>query len=262
MTTRLLYLFDGRFFARELISKELKIKFVGSKLGAAWLVLEPLLLVLSLSAVFSLGGRFGILGTTDAPFPLFFYTGVLPWTFFASSLSSGPNVFLGEAAFLSKAAFPREILVIKYLGVSITEFGCSGIAFFILLAWYGFWPNAAWVYLPLFFVICVVLVSGIAFLVGSMHMAIRDTATLSRALLAMLFWFTPVVMSFNPDGPLRILYFLNPMVGVIEGCRQIILYGNAPTWIHMVPAVVISTGIFLLGYVVFRKVEKRFVDVL
>ncbi len=251
-----------RFFARELVLKELKLKFVGSYLGAVWLVLEPLLLVMSLSAIFTLMDRAGYLPKSSVPFPLFFYAGVLPWTFFAGSLANGPFTFLSSAAFLSKASFPREILVLKYLGVALTELACSSLAFLVLMFWYGTKVTTAWLYLPLFLAIMVTLAAGIVFGLGSLNVAIRDTATVSRAFVAILFWFTPVVIRFDPDSAMRILFFVNPMTGIIEGLRTILLFGEAPHWIHILPSAGISIVIFGVGYAVFRKSERGFVDAL
>ncbi len=262
MASRTAALIHARYFARELILKDLKLRFVGSKLGAAWLILEPLVLVMSLSAVFTLVGRLGFIGASEVPFPLFFYAGVLPWSFFASALGAGPNVFLADAAFLSKATFPREVMVLKFLGVALTELACSAIAFLLLMAWYGYWPNVAWLFLPVLILIALVLCAGVVFALGSLNVVIRDTATISRACLAVLFWFSPVVMTFDTNGPLRVMYYLNPMAGLIDGGRAILLHGRMPDWVHVWPSALISTMIFSIGYWIFRKTEPGFVDVL
>lgn len=262
MVSRIAAVYQSRFFVKELTVKALKLKFVGSRLGAAWLILEPLLLVLSLSAVFTLIGRSGIIAVGDVPFALFFYAGVLPWNLFAAAFGGGSYIFLTDAPFMSKAAFPREVLVFKFVGVAVTELACSCLAFIALLVYYGVWPGKSWIYLPLLIGIEIILVTGIAFAAGTLNVIIRDTSTVMKTLLAMLFWFTPVVISFDSMPAMRFLYYINPMAGVIDGCRRVILYNQAPDLVHIVPSAIVSVAILIAGYWIFLRTEKSFVDVI
>lgn len=248
-----------RSLARSLILSDLRMRHAGTYLGVIWLILEPMMLVLTLTAVFTLIERQPFAGASEA-FPLFFYAGVLPWGFFRNALAAGVSAFVEDANLYCKVPFPKEIVVIRRLGVYLVELGLASVACIFLLFYYQIAPTIHWIWIPVLLGIQIILCAGVMFGLGSLNVVIRDTATLCRALAAIGFWVTPVIFHFPTEGPTRFLYFVNPMVGIIQGFRRVILEGSSPLPIDILSSLSLSLIVFAVGYLIFLRYEPRFAD--
>jgi ABC-type polysaccharide/polyol phosphate export permease len=258
-TSRMLRLYQFRHFLWSLIGKEFKIRYAQSFLGFTWMIAEPLMMVLTLSTVFMLIGRHGPEGV---PFPIFFYTAVLPWNLFRSSVTDGCKSFIKDQGLLSKISYPREISVIKDLAIFFVEFMVASLAFLVVMLIYR-WPlNAHWLFLPLLLLLQLAMSLGLMFLTASLTVYIRDIGILLKTVGSLWFWFTPIAFDFAYTPMTAPLFYLNPMVGIIKSYRAIILHDAPPLWSFLTPAAVATVVLLVVGYAVFRRLERTFVDVL
>lgn len=259
MRNKVAQLYAFRHFFWSLVRREFKVRYAQSYLGIAWMVLEPLLLVLTLTIVFRIIGR----GDRDgAPFPIFFYSGLLPWNLFKAALTGGSGVFISDKGLLSKFAYPREISILKEWVIYFVEFMLSSLAFFVVLAIYRHPPNPKWLLLPGLLGLVMCFSIGLMMLTASINVYIRDVGILMKALSALWFWFTPIVFDFPYEGMAKPLYYLNPMVGIVKGFRSIIIHDQYPQVNFLYSAMVASVVMLVLGYWTFRKLQRNFVDVI
>ena len=259
MTTRIQQIWDYRIFLSSIVGKEFKVRYSQSVLGVAWLVVEPLLLVLTLSTIFTLIGRTGPGG---APFPVFFYAGLLPWQIFASALSKGTTCFVSDKSLMHKIPFPKEISVVKALATYYIDFLFACISFVGVLIFFRYAPNLNYLYIPLLLLLIGLLAAGLMFLLGTIHVYIRDIGILAKTLTTVWFWFTPIIFYYPFEGPTEFLYYVNPMAGIIYGFRNIILFNQPPIPIMLISSLVWISVMFIVGYWLFRRHERTFADVI
>jgi len=252
-------LYQYRHFILALVQKEFKVRYTQSYLGLAWLVLEPLLLVITLSTIFTLLGRGGRSG---APFPVFFYSGLLAWQFFSNSVSQAGGIFLKDKYLVQKVAYPREISIFKNIIVNFIDFLFASVAFVFVLIFYSWSINWNYLFIPVLLLLQACFAVSLMFLVSSVNVYIRDVGILTKTVMSIWFWFTPIIFQFPYEGRTKILYFLNPMCGVINGYREIVIFNRLPPAEHFY-SIVFASFIFMgIGYFSFKRLERNFVDVL
>lgn len=246
-------------FITEIIKKDFKLRYAQSYLGAIWIVLEPLLLVLTLSAIFTLIGRRAPDGMA---FPVFFYSAVLIWNFFKSCLSSGTTAFICNKDLISKVHFPRWMSVLSTIGIDFFDFLFGNIAFVVIMIIYGVVPNIYYLLLPLFIIATGMIHFGMSMLLGSLNVFIRDVGKITKILATVWFWFTPIIFLFPFSGSTKIIYYINPMAGIVTWYRNIIALGKLsdPEMLYAAIAWIIVTNI--LGTITYKKLQRRFADVL
>lgn len=248
-----------RPFIATIIKKEFKIRYSQSYLGMAWLVFEPFFLVMTLSYIFTAIGRTSRGGH---PFPLFFYSGLLPWQYFISSFTKGTNAFIQDADLIKKIYYPREISLIKNIGVSFIDYLFANVAFIVLLIIFRYPPNCNYFFIPILLILETVFAYSITLFTASISVFVRDLRIIVNTLSRLWFWVTPVIFQYPFSGPTKILYYINPMSGIISNFRRIILDNKAPV-IEQLYSICGYIIIFAIaGWLVFKRLEKEFVDVL
>ena len=252
-------IFRYRHFIATIIKKEFKIRYAQSYLGMSWLVLEPFFLVMTLSYIFTVIGRTARGGH---PFPLFFYSGLLPWRYFVSCLTQGTSAFISDAALIKKIYFPREISLLKTIGVCLVDYLFANVAFIVLLIIFKYPPNWNYLYIPVLLILETVFVYSLTLFTASISVFVRDVRIVVNTLSSIWFWLTPIIFHYPFSGRTKILYYVNPMAGIISNFRSTILDNQAPV-IEQLYSVFCYIVVFsLAGWLVFKKLEKEFVDVL
>lgn len=242
-----------------LVARDFKLRYQNSYVGLAWILVEPLLLVATLSGVFALLER-GDRGSV--PYPLYFYSAVLPWNLFRSALVSGAMSFVKDAPLLNNFDFAREIIIVKNWLVYFVEFCIASIGLLILVVLYGGGPSWTWLALGPVLAIQFALSIGIMLAVASLTVFIRDVGIFMSTLATLWFWATPIVFRFPEGGPADLLKTFNPMAGLIEAYRSILTGGPVPSLESLVPSLVASVLAVSLGVLTFWRTEARFSDVL
>jgi ABC-type polysaccharide/polyol phosphate export permease len=252
-------IYSYRFFISELIKKDFKIRYTQSYLGLSWIILEPLITSITLSAIFVLAGRKGKEGI---PFPIFFYSGVIIWGLFKHALTTGPKVFIKNKDLITKINYPRWLSIFTSINTNIFDFIFANISFIILLIYYGYRPNMYYIYLPFLIMLIVLLSFGLHLIFSSINVFVRDTEKLTGIAATVWFWFTPIIFHFPFDGKTKIIYYVNPVAGIISNYRSIIAFGNPPQFELLYSSLI---GIFLfntVGFFIFKKLSKNFADVI
>lgn len=236
----------------------MKSRYKQSIIGYVWIILNPLLQMLVYSFVFSIVFRFP---TGGVSYPLFLFIGLIPWIYFQNTIVTSTLTLVENANLIKKVYFPREILLYS---VSLSKgvdylFASSLLAIFILLNGLTIQPTVLFV-IPLL-AIQIILASGVSLFTAVANLFYRDIQHLVTLLIMLWLYLTPVVYPLSLVPPNYVfLYKLNPMVGIIEGYRSAIF--NTPfdsgtiVW-----SAVISMFIFLLGFILFRKSENIFADI-
>lgn len=241
--------------------RDILVRYKQTTIGIAWSVIRPLLTMVVFTAVFS---KIANLPSDNVPYPIMVFVALLPWQFFSNSLSEAGNSLLANANMISKVYFPRMIVPASAIIVSLIDFILSGVILAGLMFWYGYCPTWRIFILPLFILTAIAAAMGAGLWIAALNVKYRDFRYVVPFIVQLGLYVSPVGFSSSivPDQ-WRVLYSLNPMVGIIDGFRcALIGEGNNFYW----PGFVISFGLIILllcsGIVYFRKMEKTFVDII
>lgn len=247
-----------KFLLYQLTQKEIKARYKQSFLGYAWVIFNPFAQLLVYSFVFSVVFRFP---TGNIPYSIFLFAALLPWVFTQSSIAGATESLVNNASLLKKVAFPREVIPYSFVFAKVVDFLFSALVFFlfVFVDQVHLAPTALLV--PLFFFFQLLLTIGISLLLSAVNLFYRDIQYLTNLVLMLWMYMTPVVypLSMVPHQYVW-LYKLNPMVGIIEGYRSA-LFGYPIEWTIVLWGMGVSTVVFLCAFLVFKKLEKHFADI-
>jgi lipopolysaccharide transport system permease protein len=251
--------------ARELLFflawRDIKVRYKQTALGAAWAILQPFLLMVVFSVF--LGHFAGVKSTSDIPYPIFTYTALIPWTLFAQSLNGASQSLVQNSALISKIYFPRLLLPLSAAGSFAVDFGAALLILAGMMAFYGVGPGVAVVALPVLALFALLAAVSVGILLSAVNVRYRDVQYAVPFLIQLWLFVTPVAYSADVlPHAWRLVYAINPMVGVVEGFRWALLSSvEAPVGMMAVSAG--STMVLLLlGLVYFRRTERTFADVI
>lgn len=244
---------------KHLTMREIKARYKQSFLGFFWVVLQPLFQMIIMSFVFSHIMKFPNLGV---PYPIFLYTGLLPWIFFNTAIGSCMGVLVENSSLIKKIYFPREILILSTLLAKTFDFFLAGIIFVLLMIFYQVpFSGYMFFFFPILF-IQFIFMYGLALLLSSLNLFYRDVQFLLNLVLTLWFYLTPVIYAteFFPE-PYRWIFKINPMSVFINAYRQVLLAGDFPNIGSLGVGIAISAGLFIISYKIFKKMEGTFADV-
>jgi len=242
--------------------RDILVRYKQTAIGVAWAVLRPLLTMIVFTVVF---GKLAKLPSEGAaPYPIMVFAGMLPWQFFASGFSDAGNSVVGNAQMISKTYFPRLIVPSSALIVALVDFGISFGILGCLMIWYGYVPNVHIVILPVFVLIAFAAALGVGLWIAALNVKYRDFRYVIPFIVQFGLYISPVGFSSSivPEK-WRLLYSLNPMVGVIDGFRWAILGGSTTLdWAGFSLSIVLVVVLLITGVMYFRRTEKTFADVI
>jgi lipopolysaccharide transport system permease protein len=247
---------------RVLAWRDLAVRYKQTVIGVAWAVIRPLLTMVVFTVIFGRIAKLPSDGT--APYPLMVFAGMLPWTFFSTGLSEASNSMLNNANLISKIYFPRLIVPTATVVVAFVDFLITFVMLIFLMAWYHFIPGWRMLVLPGFVLLAFLVSMGPALWIASLNVKYRDFRYIVPFIVQFGLYVSPVGFSSSvvPEE-WRLLYSLNPMVGVIDGFRWCILGGQSPFYLAGLAASIFIAGAFLwFGVYRFRKTEKSFADLI
>jgi lipopolysaccharide transport system permease protein len=238
--------------------RDIKVRYKQTVLGAAWAIIQPFFTMVVFSIFF---GRLAKIDSEGFPYPIFNYTALLPWSYFSQSLRQSSNSLVGSSSLLRKVYFPRLVIPIASVFSGVVDFA---IAFSVLLGmmfYYDLQLTVGILLLPVFLLLALVTALGTGLWLSALNVKYRDVRYIVPFLTQFWLFATPVVYpSSLLDEPWRTLYGLNPMVGVVEGFRWVLLGADPPEAMLAVSALV-SIGLLISGAYYFRRMEKTFADV-
>ncbi len=243
-----------------LMLRDIKVRYKQTLLGVIWVILQPLAAAGIFAVIF---GNFADLPSEGVPYGLYVFAAMLPWNIFAGALQRSGVSLLGDARLISKVYFPRVIIPIASASAVLVDFVvafCVGIA---LTASYGLYPTWQWLIIPLFLLMAMVLTLGVALFISALNVYYRDFMYALPFVIQVWMYASPIAYSMDivPDR-YRVIYGLNPMVGVINGFRWALLgLGDFP-WASVGLSTLISLVLFLVGLVVFQRISDDFADVI
>lgn len=242
--------------------RDLSVRYKQTIIGILWAIVRPLLTMVVFTVIF---GRVAKLPSDgNAPYALMVFAAMLPWTLFSSSLSEASNSLIGNANLISKVYFPRLIIPAATLVTALVDFLISFIILIAMMFYYQFMPGWQMILLPFFIIMALLASLGPGLWITALNVKYRDFRYVIPFIVQFGLYVSPVGFSSNviPEK-WRLLYSINPMVGVIDGFRWCILGGNSPIYL---PGFFLSLAIiafFLwLGVSRFRKMEKTFADII
>jgi lipopolysaccharide transport system permease protein len=240
--------------------RDVAIRYKQTIIGLAWALIQPLMTMIVFTVIFSKVAKLPTEGV--APYALLVYAGLLPWQFFSSSLTGASNSISGNANLIGKVYFPRLIVPASAIVVAFIDFLISFIILVGLMLWYKFIPNWQILTLPFFLVMAFLASMGPGLWITSLNVKYRDLRYITPFLVQFGLYLSPVGFSSAvvPDQ-WRLLYSLNPMVGVIDGFRWAILGGESRLyWPGFMLSWALIVFFLWLGIKKFRQMEKSFAD--
>jgi ABC-type polysaccharide/polyol phosphate export permease len=242
-----------------LVVKEFKSRYRAQALGLFWSLAYPLLMMVTVTIAFVYVLR------VDIPnFPVFYLIGALFWHCFSNATTGAAGTFVEYGALVKRTTFPRYLLPIARVLSNFLNFLMECV---LLFAFYFVFPDAfvltyRVIALPFLVLLLFVMLVGISMMVAAMNVQYRDVFYIVTSLITVGFWFSPVLYptSMATSPALRMILRINPLSGVIEGAREVIMQGKWPNPEHLVPGIVMSVVVFMIGCLVFRKFNLTLAD--
>ncbi len=253
-------LYQYRELLKSNVKKEIRGKYKGSFLGILWSFVSPLLMTLVYAIVFP----FLMRGAGYEHYTTFLIIGILPWTWFTTSIAQGTFVILGNAGIIKKVYFPREILPISVVTSGLINFliSCIVMILFIIFSGIGFSINI--LFLPLVILAQYLFTLGIIFITSAINVYVRDLEYIINFIIQMLFYGTPILYSVdmfaNAPKVISTLININPMGVIITSYRDILYWKNIPHINSLLVVIIGSLLLCLFGLMIFRKLSKGFAE--
>jgi lipopolysaccharide transport system permease protein len=243
-----------------LVWRDLKVRYSQAALGTAWAIVQPLIAVAIFTVIF---GTFAKMPSDGIPYPLFAFAAILPWTYFSEAVRRSSFGLVGDADLVRKVFFPRLLIPIANVLSPLVDFAVTLFVLFCMMVWYGVFPGTNLLFVPLLLGMSAALALAIGLWLGPINARYHDVMHTLPFVLQIWMYATPIVypLSIVPDR-FKMLYSLNPTVGLIEGFRWALLGKGSLD----LPALGVSMVIIVVGLVTgvlwFKRAERTFADVI
>lgn len=242
------------------VSRDIKVRYSQTVLGGLWAIIQPFFSMI----VFTL--FFGVLAKVPSdgiPYPIFNFSAMIAWTYFAGAITGSGNSLVGNAHLVSKIYFPRLIIPLTPVIAGLLDFFVAFVVLVGMMLYYHIYPTITVLFLPVLIILMMLAASGIGMFLATLNAKYRDIKYTIPFLVQLGMFASPIVYpaSMVPEK-YHLIYALNPMVGVIEGFRSILLGTVAfPTEMLLVSAL-ISVSLFIIGVLYFKQMERYFADII
>jgi ABC-type polysaccharide/polyol phosphate export permease len=253
---------------RELIltlaERDLRVRYKQAVLGVAWALITPVIMMIAFTLVFSKVTHVNTYAP-GVPYALFSYMGLLPWTFFSTSLATGGLSLVGNTPLLNKLYCPREVFPIAAMIDATVDALIASLVLILLFPILGFAPKIELLYVPLLFIPLIAFTLGTMMAVSVIVVFMRDLRLILPLIIQIGLFATPVIYSpatlFKSKALLIGYSILNPLVPVLDGLRRTVLQGLPPDWLSLVAGTISSLLVLLGGFVLFKRLETGIADV-
>jgi lipopolysaccharide transport system permease protein len=252
-------LWNYRELLRFLVVRDIKVRYKQTVLGGLWAILQPFMNMVVFTIFF---GHFAKIPSDHLPYPIFVYTALLPWQFFSGGIGSSGNSLVANSHLISKVYFPRMIIPAASLGAGCLDFLIALIILVLMMIYYSIYPGMGIFLFPFLMALVAVAALGVGMILAALNVAYRDFRYVIPFLVQFWLFATPVIypVSIVP-AQWRWLINLNPMAGLITGIRSSLL--NLPlSWPDIWISGTISIALFVTGIFYFKKMERRFADII
>jgi lipopolysaccharide transport system permease protein len=239
--------------------RDILVRYKQTAIGVAWSVVRPFLTMAVFSVVF---GRLARLPSEGVPYPILVFSAMLPWQYFSNAMQESSNSLITESRLISKVYFPRLIVPTSSVIVSAVDFLISLVLLGLLMMWYGFSPSLNMALMPFFFGLATVAALGVGYWLSALNVKYRDFRYIVPFLVQFGLYVSPVGFSSSVvPHRWRLVYSLNPMVGVIDGFRWCVQGPCSPMYLPgLAMSVLVSAFLFWSGVKFFRRTERFFAD--
>jgi len=242
-----------------LVWRDIKVLYAQTILGFAWAILQPLVQIIIFTIIF---GKVAKVSTEGIPYILFSSVAVIPWTYMSQAMTNSSQSLVGGQGMLGKVYFPRLIFPLTSILAKLVDFAISMLIILIIAIYYHISPTWNLLLLPVFVVFMMSISAGVGMWLSAMAIRFRDVKHAMPFVIRMLMYTAPIVYSASSiPEKYRIVYSLNPIVGVIEGFRACFL-GTTMHWVFILPGVISAILILISGAYYFKRMEHVFVDVI
>jgi len=242
-----------------LTRREVKGRYSQSLFGAGWAIAQPLATMAVFTLVFA---RLGKMPSGGAPYPLFAYAALVPWFFFSNSVMSGTMSLVTYRNIVTKTYFPREIVPLAQVGSRLVDITAASGLYILLMLYYqlGVTPWAALI--PLFLLMLVLFTVGVTLATSAINVFYRDVNPVVQIGLQLWLYLTPVAYPLEAVQNYRWFFLLNPLTGVVEGLRAVLVFGREPEWGVVGISAALISAIFVGALILFKATDKYFADVI
>lgn len=242
-----------------LVWRDIKSRYAQSVLGVGWAIIQPVFNMLVFTIIF---GNLASVSSDGVPYAIFNFAALVPWTYFANALSGAATSLVTSSSMISKVYFPRLLIPLAPALGKLVDFAIAMAILLLLVVWFQVTPNLNVLALPLLVLIMVLVASGAGMWLTALSIQYRDISYALSFIIQMLMYASPVVYSASSvPAQFRLLYGINPMVGVIEGFRSAFLSTNPMPWDLILVAGLSALFLSVSGAFYFRRMERIFADV-
>jgi lipopolysaccharide transport system permease protein len=242
-----------------LTRREVKGRYSQSFFGVAWAIAQPLATMAVFTIVFS---RVARMPSDGIPYPIFAYAALVPWFFFSNSVASGTLSLITYRNIVTKTYFPREIVPLAQVCSRCIDFFAAAALYAVLMIYYriglGPWALLA----PAFLVLLILFTVGFTLATSAMNVFYRDVNPVVQIALQLWLYLTPVAYPLSATGRFRPLFVINPLSAIVEGFRSSIVFGRAPDWTLVGVSCAMTLTMFAAAFVMFKRMDKYFADVI
>jgi lipopolysaccharide transport system permease protein len=239
--------------------RDVKVRYKQTLLGAAWAILQPLFTTLIFTLIF---GRLAGIKSDGIPYPLFSYAGLLPWTFFANSVSSSSNSLVGSANLITKVYFPRMIIPAAAVVAGVVDFGIAFVILIVMMIYYGIALSWSMLMLPVLMLMLMLAALGVGMWLSALNVKYRDIRFALPFLIQLWMFASPVIYPASMIPPKwQWVLRLNPLTGIIEGFRTALFHQGAFDFLTLMASAIIILAMLVYSAYAFRHMEKSFADV-
>lgn len=240
--------------------RDIKIRYKQTVLGGLWAIIQPFLTMVVFSLFF---GRLANVPSDGLPYPIFSYAALVPWTFFANTITQASNSLVVNSNMIKKVYFPRLALPIATVVPGILDFCLAFIVLIGMIFYYDLYPTANIIWLPFFILLALVTSLGVSLWLATMNVQFRDVHFAIPFITQLWLFLTPIAYpSSLLSEPWRTLYGINPMAGVVEGFRWALLGTDTAPGPMVMVSTIVALVLFVSGAFYFRRMEQSFADVL
>jgi len=252
-------LWDYRELLFFLIWRDIKVRYKQTVLGASWAIIQPFFTMVVFSLFF---GKLAKVPSDGIPYPIFSYSALVPWAFFAHGLNQASNSLVGGSNLIKKVYFPRLAMPIASVLGGVVDFFLAFIMLVGMIFYYGMVPTINVVFLPLFLILAFITSLGVSLWLSAMYVQFRDIRHIIPFLTQIWLFATPIAYpSSLLSEPWRTIYSINPMVGVVEGFRWALLGTKTQPGLMIIVSSLAAICLLICGAYYFRRMEKTFADV-
>lgn len=248
-----------------LVWRDVKVRYKQTALGAAWAVLQPTLTMVIFTVFF---GGLAAIPSDGLPYPIFSYAGLLPWTFFAQGLAQSSNSLVGSQHLITKVYFPRLVIPLATVLAGVVDFTLAFGVLLVLMAYYGIWPSATVLWLPLLLLLSLATALGVGLWLSALNVRYRDVRYVVPFVTQIWLFVTPVIYPtsavtarLRSFGVPAWVYGLNPMSGVVEGFRWALLGSGTSPGALVLASSGVALALVVSGTWYFRHMERTFADI-